>query len=322
MALALNLSGESAPERLQVLPVGPQIVGHDGRSWRVDDQAALVAALNAVTVDRPIDINHSTEIKAPKGEDSPAVGWLKAGTFAVAANGAIEAAVEWTEAGRNAVLGRAYRYLSPALIYERTTGKVAGLSSVGLVPRPNLHALPALNAPSNSTEDPMNETQFKALCLALGIAEDSNAETAINSAKKLKADHGTALNAAQTPDPAKFIRKADYDLALNRAKDAEAKLAEQAKTSLETAVNAMLDQAIKDGKVAPASRDSLLAIGLNGEDGKKQLETYLGSVGFTLSKQTAPNGAPDEQAKALNSVERAVASQMGITEEELKSSVS
>ncbi|WP_417243391.1 phage tail protein [Celeribacter sp.] len=75
---------------------------------------------------------------------------------------------------------------------------------------------------------------------------------AINS---LKDSERTALNAAQTPDPEKFVPLADHTLALNRIKTFEADETKRLDCKIEDAVS----KAIEDGKVAPASRDYHLA---------------------------------------------------------------
>lgn len=320
LALALNLAGSEAapqaPEYLTVIPAGPRLVGIDGRAWLLDNPQAFVAALNAHPVDLPIDFNHSTELKAPKGEESPAAAWMKQGQYRLATNGAIEARVEWSERGRSAVTGREYRYLSPAFTFERSSQRVLMLSSAGLVPKPNLTELPALNAAGADLFPTMKPEQFVALCAVLGLAADTSADALHAAVVKLKSEHATALNAAQHPDPARFILKSDYDLAINRATAAETKLATQAEAALNAERTALLDQAVREGKVAPASREALTALACNA-DGLGKLKDYLSKLSPVIGDQSAPGGAPVD-ATALNSAAVQLAGVFGNSAEDLK----
>lgn len=316
-AIALNLAGgDGAPLWVPVLPAGPVLTGVDGRGWKMSNPAALVATLNAVTLDRPIDINHSTELLGPKGEESPAVGWLKAGTFRIAENGQIEAQVEWTPRGKAIIEGREYRYVSPAIAYSRTDGEVMGLFSLGLVPRPNFTELPALNSETEPASL-MTKEQLTALCAALGLAADAAPDTIIASATKLKADHATALNAAVTPDISKFVPKADYDVALNRATTAEQKLADQNKTALNAAATALIDGAVKDGKIAPASKEFYLGLCAS-QEGLDKVKTHLASAPKIITDGETATAKPADQGTALNAAALEVAAAFGNSADDLK----
>lgn len=315
LAVALNLAeGDGAPLWVPVLPAGPFLTGADGRGWKMSNPAALIAALNAVTVDRPIDINHSTELLGPKGEESPAVGWLKAGTFRIAANGQIEAQAEWTPRGKAIIEAREYRYVSPAIAYSRADNEVKGLFSLGLVPRPNFTELPALNSQTDSL---MTKEQLTALCAALGLAADAAPDTIIASAAKLKADHATALNAATHPDLAKFVPKADYDVALNRATAAEQKLADQNKIALNAAATALIDGAVKDGKIAPASKEFYLGL-CSSQEGLDKVKAHLASAPKIIADGETAATKPADQGTALNAAALEVAAAFGNSADDLK----
>lgn len=137
-ARALDVSGK-APEWIHLIPAG-QVVGRDGREWVNDSPQLVLAAFAARGVDLPLDLEHSTELKATQGEPAPAVGWIK---DLQARAGEIWGRVEWTEDGRNAVESKSYRYVSPVFLFERESKRVVSLTSAGLTNRPNLflHAL-------------------------------------------------------------------------------------------------------------------------------------------------------------------------------------
>lgn len=245
-AIALNAEGPSAPEWVQLTPSGPDLTGRDGRRWTLADPDAVVAAFNSHGGDLPVDIEHSTQIKGARGEPAPAVGWIK--EMATRA-GALWGRVEWTADGAAQVVARAYRYLSPAFNFAKTTGAVTEMVSAGLTNKPNFH-LAALNS-----EAAPETFMDKELLEALGLADGATTADAVAAVATLKAETQTALNRATAPDPAKFVPRGDFDMAINRVTALET--ADKARQEAEIA--AEIDAAITAGKVAPSSRDYHLA---------------------------------------------------------------
>lgn len=251
--VALNMAGAGAPEWVQLTPAGPDVEGRDGRKWFLPNPEQVVAAFNAAGMDLPVDLEHSTVLKGAKGEPAPAVGWIKAMEVR---NGALWGRVEWTEDGARAVASRSYRYLSPVFTFTKAANQIVEMLSAGLTNQPNLR-LAALNraANPNNPDDPdptlnpdkgrpMNLTRItKALGLDDGASTDQ-IETAVNR----------LITSADQPDISKFVPKAEYDTALNRATEAEAKLAERDKSATDTAINSALDAAVAAGKITPGSR--------------------------------------------------------------------
>ncbi|SNR22911.1 hypothetical protein EYF88_02750 [Paracoccus sediminis] len=245
--IALNAQDGTAPDWVQLIPAGPRILGRDGRRWKLSDPAAVAAAFNASIQKPHIDIEHSTQIRAPKGEPAPAVGWFEE---IESRDGSIWGRMDWTEEGRVAVASRAYRYLSPAFRHDPRSGEVLAIVSAGLTNNPNLD-MAALNAAEQETDEMLDP----ALLEALGLNANASAADAVVAIGKLKDTRDTALNAAKMPDPDKFVPRADHDLALNRIAGFET----AEKTRRDEAINSALDAAVAAGKVAPASREYHLA---------------------------------------------------------------
>ena len=290
--VALNFEGDAAPEWIQLLPKGPELKGNDGRKWSLGNPQGLVEAFNARGLKRPIDINHAAFLKAPLGEEAPASGWIE--ELAVR-DGATFGRVAWTPKGREAVLNRDYRYISPSFSHD-AKGNVVELLGAGLVNTPNF-TLPALN----------NETRpmFKDLLKKLGLAETASENDAIAAVEKLQ----TAQN-AQKPDLNLFVPRTDYVVALNRAEAAEKTLADQAKASHDAEVAALIDGAIKAGKIAPASKDFYIATCAS-EEGLASFKKHV----ETLPKMFDPAGVEkktDANAVALNAEQADVARFMSI----------
>jgi phage I-like protein len=244
-AIALNLEGAAAPTWVQLTPPGPAIVGRDGRGWKMTDPAAVAAAFDP-TKEPQIDIEHSSQLQAPNGMPAPAMGWIKE---IVVRDHALWGRVDWTVEGAAYVTSRAYRYLSPVLAYDWDTNEIQRIVCAGLTNDPNLE-MAALNAREQETPE-----MDAAVLEALGLNPTATPAQAVLAINKLKDDKSVALNAAKTPDPEKFVPKADHALALNRISAFEA----DAKARTEAEIAVVVDKAIADGKVAPASKEYHLA---------------------------------------------------------------
>lgn len=287
LPVALNFQvGESGlPARIDLVPAGSPITGVDGRSWSNPSPQGVVDWLEQRGHDLVLDFEHASELKAPKGEPAPAAAWLH--EYRVEPDGRVTAAVKtWTPAGEAAVLNREYRYISPALRVSRHTGAILGVDSVGLTNKPNLVAITALNH-----EQEEDTTMLKKILKALGLPEDASEETALNAVAKLQTDVQTALNRAATPSLDKFVPRADYEIALNRAKAAE-------------------------GKIAPASKEFYTAV-CHAEGGVEQFKKFLASAPILVGDSGLGGKVPPGEQTALNAEQTKIMEMFGNTPEDI-----
>lgn len=309
------------PEWIQLLPEGERIEGRDGRAWLNDRPAEIVGAFTADGRDVVIDWEHATELKAPQGEPAPAAGWIREQELR---NGAPWGRVEWTPRGRESILNREYRYYSPVLLYEKQTGRIVAIRSLGLTNKPNLH-LAALNHEHFGKEDVV---MWKQLLIKLGLPEtateaealnalgkiQADLATAQNNEQKIKGDLAVALNQAQNPSLERFVPRADYDAAVARSANAEKTLADQKKTETETAINTEVEAAIKMGKVTPASKEFYLAT-CRQEGGLERFRAFVAAAPVIVGPSkldTLPAG------NSIDAVQVAINSMMGIDAEVFK----
>jgi len=308
-ALNFDPGAGQAPEWIEVIPPGRVVTGRDGRKWVNDDPAAIIAAFNAAGTDLVLDVEHSTEIKAPKGEPAPAAGWIKA--LSQRDGGAIWGQVQWTPAGATAVANREYRYISPAFLFEATSGRIAQLLSVSLTNRPNLR-LAALNH-----QHPMEEAvMLKKLLKALGLAEDASEETALNAIGKLQGDLQTALNRAEAPSLEKFVPRADHDAVMARALNAEQALKAKADAELTGAIEVEVTAALKAGKITPATVEYHKA-NCRAEGGLDRFRAYVAAAPVIGDPSGLDNKKP-ATGVALNAQEQDVLAKMGISVEDYR----
>lgn len=311
LPLALNFEAQSntLPERIDLLPAGKRITGRDGRAWNNPNPGAVVERVNGGGIDLVLDFEHASELKAPKGEPAPAAAWLH--DLRVEQDGPITAGIRaWTPAGEAAVLNREYRYLSPAVHYHPRTMEIVGIGSAGLTNKPNL-PLAALNH-----EQQEEHTMLKKILAKLGLPEDVTEETALNAVGKLQTDLQTALNSAQTPPLDKFVPKADYELALNRAATAEARIAQGEKDKLEGEIETAINQALLDGKIAPASKEFYTAV-CRIEGGVEQFKKFLATAPFLVADSGLDGKKPEGERTALNADQTAIMNMFGNTAEDL-----
>ena len=299
----LPASGHQAPEWIPLIPAG-QVVGRDGREW-INDMPELVLQAFAVNaLDLPMDMEHATELKAPQGEPAPAVGWVKE---LQNRGGQIWGRVDWTEAGRNAVESKAYRYVSPVIVFERASKRVVALTSVGLTNRPNLF-LQALNG----REDHMN---LEELLAKLGLPKGTTFEAALAHIGQLKGDLATALNAAPSLD--KFVPRADYDAALSRATNAEQGLATLNKQAKDKDITAAIDKALAEGKITPATVEYHKAQCAQ-DGGLERFAEYCKAAPVVGDPSKMDGKRPEDKGTALNAEEQRIAEMFGNSNEDLQ----
>lgn len=308
-ALCFELPADgNVPEWVPLIPVGA-VQGRDGRQWTNEDPEAVIAHTKTAQREQPLDWEHSTELKAPKGEPAPAAGWFS--DYRVN-NGFIEGRLALNAEGAASVTGKQYRYISP--VFRHTSdGRIWDITSAALTNIPNL-VLPALNHQQHTPEGMMNLAQLLAL---LGLPADTTFEAALNHVKTLQGELQTAKNRAETPPLDKFVPRADYDTVLQRASNAEQKLADNAKAEKDSAINKAVDDAIAQGKVAPASKDFYVAA-CRQEGGLEQFASFVAGAPVIAGGTGLDGKQPAGTQTALNAEQQKMASFFGNSEEDLK----
>lgn len=318
----------SAPDWIELLPAGPDVVGDDGRRW-VFDQTAMASVLAAFARRvRPmvIDWEHATELRGSAGLEAPASGWI---TELQDRGGALWGRVDWNARAAEQIRNREYRYISPVFTFQKSSGRIAEVVSAGLTNFPNLR-LTALNRESQDSHQE-DDMPLKLIAKALGLDDGATADQILTAANSLKAKAEApampvalcrALGLAETATPesavqivtglktqsldlTRFVPRADYELATNRANDAEAKLKAQAAAQADAEIAGLVDQAVKDGKVAPASKDFYLAA-CRQQGGVDEFKKFLGTAPVIAPDKTVQREVGADGAAKLTDVEQAM----------------
>jgi phage I-like protein len=151
--VALHAKADAAPpEWIQLLPPGT-FSGTDGRGpYHIADADALIRVSMAAGK-LPIDENHSTDLAAPLGRESPARGWIVAleNRGDDVRTGGIWGRVDWTQSGAVLMADKSYRGISPVFTHAKG-GRVTKLLRAALTNTPNLTQLASLHARISAEE--------------------------------------------------------------------------------------------------------------------------------------------------------------------------
>jgi phage I-like protein len=146
-SVALPKDG-SAPEWIEILPLGTFSTS-DGRGpFRADGPAIIAATAKGLARGLPIDYDHRTY----SADDSRAAGWIHELRIA---GEKLQARVEWVPGGAAAIKGKEYRFISPVFEFDpddrdapqgKQSGRVLFLTGAALVNDPALSSMTPLAA--------------------------------------------------------------------------------------------------------------------------------------------------------------------------------
>jgi phage I-like protein len=262
------------------------------------------------------------------------MGWMT--NLRTGRDGSLWADVAWTRRGEEAVLNKEYSFISPVFLHDEQ-GEITVVLRAALTNSPNLQ-LPALNAEQGSVEHPSGEKpesihqevfMDKALCAALGLSETATGaevlaavqalqgKAALNAAGAVQ-DGGTKVTAV---DLAAYAPRADLNAMEERALAVEKQLAELNAAKFRAEVEGVIDQAVKDRKIAPASRAEYLALCATQDQLESLKKAFAANPAIIGTETQAPEGAPPAAGSAglaLNAEETALARAMGYSVEEFQ----
>lgn len=287
--------------------------------WYID--AAIAAGLIAQAAARlnpyVIDYEHQTLNAAQNGQPAPAAGWF--GKLEWRDSGLWAIDVEWTDITREMIAKRQYKYFSPVFRYDTKTGAVTALLMGAVTNFPAIHGMAALAARADlSFNSPEQETHdMKALLLLLGLKEDATEAEALAAlqaliAGKKQAEEAVAAakSAAENPDPKRFVP-------VGIVQDLQTQVAQLTEAVNSTAVDKVITDAIREGRLLPAME------GWARDLGKRDLaalKSYIAAAQPIAALSGTQSGGRDRAAEGdeLSEHELAVCRSMGLSPEEYK----
>lgn len=322
----------AAPEWVHLLPTtsGAIQTGDKRGPYHVADAAQVIALSFADTDRLPIDENHAIDLGAPKGQPSPARGWI---VEMQARENGIWGRVEWSKEGAALIAGRAYRGLSPVIQHDKATKVIDRILRASLVNVPNLRGLVALNSQQQETDMDF----LQRMAELLGLKADASEEDVTTALQSRLADTGaqTALQSrmGEVAVALGLASDAEHTAIVNAAKasggeDAATITALQAElTDLATELTglkegsardkavAFVDQAIADRRpgVKP-QRDRYISMHMKDPGGTEELIMAIPKLDSTHTTLEPP--APKDGEISLNAEQRHAAVLLGIPEKD------
>lgn len=325
---------EGSSQWVQLFPSG-EFSGYDGRGpYSLTDPAAIIerTSVNSIGRDLPVDYDHQSEFSKENGKPAPAAGWMK--EFHVRSDG-IYARIEWTDKALAAIKAKEFRYISP-VFFHTPDGQIMRIVSAGLLNQPNLQ-MRALSSQQNNHDKGHDMELTKLLIKLFGLADDATAEqisahaqTLVDSDTEVKAamsslrgvlslkddvSNDDLIKAAQSaikqgdatgdPDPAKFIPMAAFKELQDTVKSLQ--------SVNQAAADVAVEKALADKKIAPAQVG--WAKTYHSADPQGFADYVKAAPALSVDRIILDKDKPGD-GTSLSSEEKAVCSQMGISEED------
>lgn len=341
LPIELAASDASGDGWVMLFPAGRN-EGYDGRGpYLLEDMQAVIAASMRQRVDLPIDRDHAIDL-LPKGEPKPAAGWIKE---MQARSDGIYARVEWTPKAKQQITEKEYRYLSPVFYFDRATGLVSRILRAGLVNEPNLEvkAVAAAETQPSDEENKLMDETLKAIAALLGLDEAAEPAAILEAVKALKGDNDVVKEAVDAPaeatgeeivekieekietetaaavkkaelaaakttgrvDPSKYVPRAMFDELSGQVESLQT-------ASAQTRAGHAVEEAMKAGKVTPASKEWALGYASSDPDGFAKFVK-----GAPVVVKAGASDAPHipETAAACDDDQKSLCKSLGITPE-------
>jgi len=337
-AIALTAGSE-----IQLLPAG-EFHAVDGRpinapAWRIDAALAanLIAAADARETPFVIDFDHQTLRSKENGQPAPAAGWFKKlewregiGLFAID--------VGWTERTREMIAAGEYKYISPVIAYDKTTGAVTALLMAAITNTPAIDGMDEVQLAAASfslahlTQENSMDDLLEQLRWLLNLPVGSTAEDVLAQLQKLtdaiKQDQTVAAAAsfdlialvtgqrdqiatlsAATPDPAKYV-------AIATMQDLQGQVAALTNELNTTKLDTVIKDALAAGRLIPSMEAWAREFGAKD---LAALSAYIENAPPIVkpgATQTGGKGPAGDDPAALSAEALSVCAQLGVSPEE------
>ncbi|MCJ8510426.1 phage protease [Rhizobium lemnae] len=288
------ITQEGQPPSWVKLALRGKFIGRDGRSFDVSPET-LVERFNADGIPIPIDVDHSTVNKAKLGGDAPAVGWIEELS---AREDGLWGRVIWLPEGERILAAKTHRFLSPAILEDKITGKATWLHSASLVAAPAL-AMGTLASADPDTSKAMTSVDLT-IASALGLSADATGEQVAAEITLLVA------------------KSNGFEAHLNALQSAFKSLSSEVANSRSERINQKVEDAIRCGTITPALKDFCITLASSSEELFDQFCVKMGTPFAYLQKTTIPDrmegGVHSTGVKltTLNSDATRIANQLGI----------
>ncbi len=263
-----------------------------------------------------IDYEHAS--LGAKWANSPREAGKAAGWFRVECrpDGLFATDVEWTDEGAEDLRGKRFRYFSPVIDFDEETREITAVINCALTNNPATFGLKPLAA-SLAVDDETTPTEtppMKTLLASLSLAAQATEAEALSALETLKRDREVLLTATGKASVSEALGVvAAWKQGSEQASVLGAKLAEIEAKAKAAELTALIDGAVKDGKVAPAQKAWLSAMG------EKDIETLRGflSAAPKILPTAAAEPSTGTSTVVLTDADKQVAALFGVKPEDV-----
>ncbi len=299
-ALVFDIGANGVTNEAHLLPTG-NFRADDGRptdcaNWQLSPDIAtnVISRMAAKSNDTLIDYEHQSLRSEDNGQPVPAAGWFK--QLEYRADGLWATDIAWTDAAKQHISAKQYRYISAVFLYYKATGEILEIISLALTNTPAIDGLNSLAALSKYQHD---------LTLPTGD-KDMAKETEELAALTTSVASLTASNAKLTTEVAALATENDALKA--QAATAEADKVAAALAADKTKHAEVLAAALTAGTLAPAQKAWAEKLSL------AALTEFLATSKPLLGDNRQHQGG-DQGGHGLSAEELAMCSRMGVTPE-------
>lgn len=313
--LALS-AGAEPPTEFRIFKAGENRTRKGCFLFEADDAKAVMAKAKEFGADYSVDFGHSMFSFISAGdpaEQNKAAGWFRAELR----GGELWATdVTWTPLATQKLKDREYRYTSPT--FNRSEdGHINELLNVALTGIPATNGLKPLVASANPPAPPLppGESMDPKLLALLGLASSATLTEVLAAIDALKAKALAAGSAETTflslTGKTTLAEALGTAMAWKAAAETAEKLATRVQelegATKKAEVKALLEAAVKDGKVAPAQVALLTTMG---EASPEQLKAFIAAAPAILPKTNALEVAGADGVTQLTAEDMKVAQLM------------
>lgn len=312
-------------EEIKIMPLGE--VKTTKGNFYVDEQS--VNEMKEYFKKRGLDIVVDYEHQSLSDKKALAGGWIK--DFYIKDN-CVVAKVEFTEIAKKEIENKQYKYLSPTIFLKNN--KPIRLHSVALTNTPaidNMYPLFLSEDLKNELEEGDEKMEIKKILELLGLDENATEEDVLNKIEELKVtkkDEEDLSDEMQLSSNKEVIEilglkeittNEEINIALLNLKNNTVSKTEFLALKEEMAkkeIDVILDNALKDGKIVPAQRDSFMKLALSDRTAFDEIlknQKRNSPLGISYS-----DNLTEEGKKELEDIGIKACKDFGLTEEDYK----
>ena len=247
---------------------------------------------------RGIDIVIDYEHQTLNSEKAPAAGWIK--SLKTESDG-LYAQIEWTEAAKQHLMNKEYRYFSPVVMVRPSDQRAIQLHSVALTNTPAINKMtPIINSENHTT-------LLGALIFLLGLPKGTTEEEVISMINDIQNEMGPLTATSLKDNLISVIPDASTSKMIYLLKE---QLKEQNKQYEMDMTNRLIKEMLDIGKLIPAHIETATQFALSDRNGFIEF--------MNAQPQIVPMGRDNPPRNSGGYQESKLSNQLGVTRADIE----